>query len=203
MKKMAMALAAALMVLGVSTAFAATPSKTTTDVTHVQKVEAVKEDGTVAAADGWNLEVTEDADEVTSEIAKIYAHVVTAGNSAVSYFPTETQEALAELFGKDFDLKTLSMNEFVTLKLTGFEKITTDKVKVVFTFTTKYEVGKKVAVVLGLYNGERDAKGQYVVDWKVLEAEVLENGDLSVIFPLDVLAQMNDAVAVSMAVLSE
>ena len=145
MKKMAMALAAALMVLGVSTAFAATPSKTTTDVTHVQKVEAVKEDGTVAAADGWNLEVTEDADEVTSEIAKIYAHVVTAGNSAVSYFPTETQEALAE----------------------------------------------------------RDAKGQYVVDWKVLEAEVLENGDLSVVFPLDVLAQMNDAVAVSMAVLSE
>ena len=63
--------------------------------------------------------------------------------------------------------------------------------------------GKKVAVVLGLYNGERDAKGQYVVDWKVLEAEVLENGDLSVIFPLDVLAQMNDAVAVSMAVLGE
>ena len=203
MKKMAMALAAALMVLGVSTAFAATPSKTTTDVTHVQKVEAVKEDGTVAAADGWNLEVTEDADEVTSEIAKIYAHVVTAGNSAVSYFSTETQEALAELFGKDFDLKTLSMNEFVTLKLTGFEKITTDKVKVVFTFTTKYEAGMKVAVVLGLYNGERDAKGQYVVDWKVLEAEVLENGDLSVIFPLDVLAQMNDAVAVSMAVLGE
>lgn len=203
MKKMAMALAAALMVLGMSTAFAATPSKTTTDVTHVQKVEAVKEDGTVAAADGWNLEVTEDADEVTSEIAKIYAHVVTAGNSAVSYFSTETQEALAELFGKDFDLKTLSMNEFVTLKLTGFEKITTDKVKVVFTFTTKYEAGKKVAVVLGLYNGERDAKGQYVVDWKVLEAEVLENGDLSVVFPLDVLAQMNDAVAVSMAVLGE
>ena len=202
MKKMAMALAAALMVLGVSTAFAATPSKTTTDVTHVQKVEAVKEDGTVAAADGWNLEVTEDADEVTSEIAKIYAHVVTAGNSAVSYFPTETQEALAELFGKDFDVKTLSMNEFVTLKLTGFEKVTGDA-KVVFTFTTKYEVGKKVAVVLGLYNGERDAKGQYVVDWKVLEAEVLENGDLSVVFPLDVLAQMNDAVAVSMAVLGE
>ena len=198
MKKMAMALAAALMVLGVSTAFAATPSKTTTDVTHVQKVEAVKEDGTVAAADGWDLEVTEDADEVTSEIAKIYAHVVTAGNSAVSYFPTETQEALAELFGKDFDLKTLSMNEFVTLKLTGFEKVTGDA-KVVFTFTTKYEV----AVVLGLYNGERDAKGQYVVDWKALEAEVLENGDLSVVFPLDVLAQMNDAVAVSMAVLGE
>ena len=173
MKKMAMALAAALMVLGVSTAFAATPSKTTTDVTRVQKVEAVKEDGTFVAADGWNLEVTEDADEVTSEIAKIYAHVVTAGNSVVSYFPTETQEALAELFGKDFDLKTLSMNEFVTLKLTGFEKVT------------------------------GDAKGQYVVDWKVLEAEVLENGDLSVVFPLDVLAQMNDAVAVSMAVLSE
>lgn len=59
------------MVLGVSTAFAATPSKTTTDVTHVQKVEAVKEDGGIAAAaDGWNLEADEDADEVTSEMPR-------------------------------------------------------------------------------------------------------------------------------------
>lgn len=87
MKKMAMALAAALMVLGVSTAFAATPSKTTTDVTHVQKVEAVKEDGTVAAADGWNLEVTEDADEVTSEIAKIYGARSDRGQLCCLLFP--------------------------------------------------------------------------------------------------------------------
>ena len=62
MKRMAMALAAALMVLGVSTAFAATPSKTTTDVTRVKEVAAVLEDGTTAAADGWDLEITEDAE---------------------------------------------------------------------------------------------------------------------------------------------
>ena len=202
MKKMALALVAALMMLSMSTAFAATPSKTTTDVTQVKEVATVNEDGTTTAAKNWNLEVTEDSDEVTSEIAKIYAHVVTAGNHAVSYFPIETQEALAELFGADFDLKTLNLNEFVTLKLTGYENIGGDA-KVTFTFTTKYEVGKKVAVVVGLYNGQRDANGQYIVEWVVLGAEALENGDLCVVFPADVLAQINDAVAVSMAVLSE
>ena len=35
------------------------------------------------------------------------------------------------------------------------------------------------------------------------DALAAEDGDLSVIFPLDVLAQMNDAAAVSMAVLDE
>ena len=94
------------------------------------------------------------------------------------------------------------MNEFVTLQLNGFEKITND-VKADFTFTTKYEADKKTAVVLGLYNGQRDANGQYIVEWVVLGAEALENGDLCVVFPADVLAQINDAVAVSMAVLSE
>ena len=202
MKKLVLALAAVLMALSMSTAFAATPSKTTTDVTRVKEVAAVLEDGTTAAADGWNLEITEDTDEVTSEIAKIYPHVVTHGNTVISYFPIEVQEALAELFGEDFDLKTLNMNEFVTLQLVGFEKIAND-VKADFTFTTKYEADKKAAVVLGLYNGQRDEKGQYVVEWKVLGAAATEDGDLSVLFPLDVLAQMNDAAAVSMAVLDE
>lgn len=202
MKKMAFALAVALMTLAMSTAFAATPSKTTTDVTQVKEVVTVNEDGTTTAAEGWNLAVAEDSDEVTNEIANIYAHVVTAGNSAVSYFPAATQEALAEVVGEDVDLKTLTMNEFVTLELTGYENIT-DDAKVTFTFTTKYEAGKKVPVVVGLYNGQRDANGQYIVEWVVLDAEALENGDLSVVFPADVLAQINDAVAVSMAVLSE
>ncbi len=39
MKKDGYGFGCCMMVLGVSTAFAATPSKTTTDVTHVQKVE--------------------------------------------------------------------------------------------------------------------------------------------------------------------
>ena len=45
MKKMALALAAALMTLGMSTAFAATPSKTTTDVTQVKEVATVNDCG--------------------------------------------------------------------------------------------------------------------------------------------------------------
>ena len=36
-----------------------------------------------------------------------------------------------------------------------------------------------------------------------MEAEVLENGDIAVVFPAEVIAQMKDAVATAMAVLND
>lgn len=59
MKKFALLLASALLVLSAASAMAAVPSKTTTDVTHVKSVETVKEDGKTEAA-GWDIDVTED-----------------------------------------------------------------------------------------------------------------------------------------------
>ena len=50
MKKFALMLASALLVLSAASAMAAVPSKTTTDVTHVKSVETVKEDGKTEAA---------------------------------------------------------------------------------------------------------------------------------------------------------
>ncbi len=58
MKKFALMLASALLVLSAASAMAAVPSKTTTDVTHVKSVETVKEDGKTEAA-GWDIDVTE------------------------------------------------------------------------------------------------------------------------------------------------
>ena len=52
MKKFALMLASAMLVLSAASAMAAVPSKTTTDVTHVKSVETVKEDGKTEAA-GW------------------------------------------------------------------------------------------------------------------------------------------------------
>ena len=124
------------------------------------------------------------------------------GKSAVSYFPEEIQQAIAALLPENFKLENMTMNEFVTLTLTGNVDALMDA-KVTFTFTTKYTQDQHVVVVIGIYDGTRDANGQYVVTWIPLDAEVLENGDISVVFPAEVIAQMNDAVATAMAVLND
>ena len=211
MKKFALMLASAMLVLSAASAMAAVPSKTTvrilpffvvpTDVTHVKSVETVKEDGKTEAA-GWDIDVTEDEAPVIEEIAKIYDWVAAKGKSAVSYFPEETQQAIAALLPEGFKLENMTMNEFVTLMLTGDVDALNDA-KVVLTFTTKYTQDQHVVVVIGLYDGTRDANGQYVVTWIPLEAEVLENGDIAVVFPAEVSAQMKDAVATAMAVLND
>ena len=199
MKKFALMLASAMLVLSAASAMAAVPSKTTTDVTHVKSVETVKEDGKTEAA-GWDIDVTEDEAPVIEEIAKIYDWVAAKGKSAVSYFPEETQQAIAALLPEGFKLENMTMNEFVTLMLTGDVDALNDA-KVVL--TTKYTQDQHVVVAIGLYDGTRDANGQYVVTWIPLEAEVLENGDIAVVFPAEVIAQMKDAVATAMAVLND
>ena len=203
MKKFACVLASMLLTLSAVGAMAdAVPSKTTTDVTQVKTVEAVKEDGTVEAVTGWDIEVAEDAAPVTEEIAKIYQEVFVNGKTAVAYFPAETQEAIAALLPEGVNASKLMMNEFITLEIVGKMETATD-VKVTFTFTTKYEMDQNVVVVIGLYDGIRDANGQYNVEWVALDAEVLENGDIAVVFPAELVEQMNDAAAVAMAVLND
>ncbi len=203
MKKFACVLASMLLALSAAGAMAdAVPSKTTTDVTQVKTVEAVKEDGTVEAVTGWDIEVAEDAAPVTEEIAKIYQEVFVNGKTAVAYFPAETQEAIAALLPEGVNASKLMMNEFITLEIVGQMETATD-VKVTFTFTTKYEMDQNVVVVIGLYDGTRDANGQYNVEWVALDAEVLENGDIAVVFPAELVEQMNDAAAVAMAVLND
>lgn len=203
MKKFACVLASMLLALSAAGAMAdAVPSKTTTDVTQVKTVEAVKEDGTVEAVTGWDIEVAEDAAPVTEEIAKIYQEVFVNGKTAVAYFPAETQEAIAALLPEGVNASKLMMNEFITLEIVGQMETATD-VKITFTFTTKYEMDQNVVVVIGLYDGTRDANGQYNVEWVALDAEVLENGDIAVVFPAELVEQMNDAAAVAMAVLND
>ena len=203
MKKFACVLASMLLALSAAGAMAdAVPSKTTTDVTQVKTVEAVKEDGTVEAVTGWDIEVAEDAAPVTEEIAKIYQEVFVNGKTAVAYFPAETQKAIAALLPEGVNASKLMMNEFITLQIVGQMETATD-VKVTFTFTTKYEMDQNVVVVIGLYDGTRDANGQYNVEWVALDAEVLENGDIAVVFPAELVEQMNDAAAVAMAVLND
>lgn len=202
MKKFALMLASMLLVLSAAGAMAAVPSKTTTDVTQVKAVEIVGEDGTVVANPGWNIAVTEDDAPATEEIAKVYQHIAVKGESAISYFPADTQTAIAAVLPETVKANGLTMNEFVSLKVAGTIDAAADA-KVTYTFTTKYTQDQNVVVVLGIYDGTRDANGQYVVTWIPLAAEVQENGDIAVVFPAEVVAQINDAVATTMAVLND
>lgn len=187
MKKFALALASMLLVLSAAGAMAAVPSKTTTDVTQVKAVESTE--STLV------IEVTEDAAPVTEEIAKIYQQVAVQGKSALAYFPAATQTEIVAHASTD----KLTMNEFVTLTTEG----TPADAKTTFTFTTRYTATQKVVVVVGLYDGTRDANGQYNVEWVVLDAEVLDNGDIAVEFPAELVERMENAVATAMAVLND
>lgn len=203
MKKFALLLASAMLVMSAAGALAAAvPSKTTTDVTQVKAVEVVNADGTVVAEPSWNIVVTDDDAPVAEEITKIYDQIAVKGQAAVSYFPAETQEQIAALLPETVKATSLTMNEFISLQIAGNMETAADA-KVTFTFTTKYSADQHVVVVIGIYDGSRDANGQYVVTWIPLEAEVQENGDIVVVFPAEVVAQINDAVATAMAVLND
>ena len=191
MKKFALALASMLLVLSATGAVAAVPSKTTTDVTRVKAVESTEPT--------MLIEVTEDAAPVVEEIEKIYQHVAVKGQAAIAYFPVETQNEIIALLPEGVKGSALTMNEFVTLTTEG----TAADAKVTFTFTTRYTGDQKVVVVIGLYDGTRDANGQYNVEWVVLDAEVLESGDIAVEFPAELVERMKNAVATAMAVLND
>lgn len=191
MKKFVLALASMLLVLSAAGAAAAVPSKTTTDVTRVKAVESTEPT--------MLIEVTEDAAPVVEEIEKIYQHVAVKGQAAIAYFPVETQNEIIALLPEGVKGSALTMNEFVTLTTEG----TAADAKVTFTFTTRYTVDQKVVVVIGLYDGTRDANGQYNVEWVVLDAEVLESGDVAVEFPAELVERMKNAVATAMAVLND
>ena len=141
------------------------------------------------------IEVTEDDAPVVEEIEKIYQHVAVKGQAAIAYFPVETQNEIIALLPEGVKGSALTMNEFVTLMTEG----TAADVKVTFTFTTRYTVDQKVVVVIGLYDGTRDAN----VEWVVLNAEVLESGDIAVEFPAELVERMKNAAATAMAVLND
>ena len=123
--------------------------------------------------------------------------LVLSAAGAVAAVPSKTTTDVTRV--KAVESTEPTMNEFVTLTTEG----TAADVKVTFTFTTRYTVDQKVVDVIGLYDGTRDANGQYNVEWVVLDAEVLESGDIAVEFPAELVERMKNAVATAMAVLND
>ena len=107
-----------------------------------------------------------------------------------------------EILEKLPDIEQMEINEFITIEPIEYKEEYGD-IKTNFTFVTEYKVEQMVVVLIGVYSGEVDENGQFVVEWIVLDAVVEEDGSLSVVIPQADMLKMQDAASVAMAVLSE
>lgn len=197
MKKWMSILVAALLVFSM-TAYAAVPSKTTTNAATVVSAESATG---VEVAPEFSVAVTEDAEAVTAEITKIF-NFVTEGNAPVAYFPTEVIEKIAEKIADvAIPVATLEINEFVTIDETAYTESYGD-MKVSFSFTTVYKPSQKLVALVGIFTGEVDANGEAVVEWIAVDAAANEDGTVAVSFPAEVMLKIQSADSVSLAIVS-
>ena len=206
MKKMIALLMALVLMLAYVPAFAAVPSKTTTDNTQVKEFETVSD---VEVADTFIIQVCNDPVPVVTEIDSIFTFVNETKEAPVNYFPAETKEAIREALSaqgaadvSDTVLEKMELNEFISIESIGY-KPEYGNIRANFTFVTRYSVGQKVVAMLGIYTGKYDAQGNPIADWVVLDTEVQADGSLSVVISQDEMLRMENAEAVALAVLSE
>ncbi len=198
MKKMvAFWLVVTVLLMGI-TAFAAVPSKTTSDISQVVNRASVTK---VALSNDFTIEIVDDTELAVAEFDKIYNHAVAQGKAPVIYFSEELQSQVAEKLSPDFDLSTLELNEFVSIKAKGYQESFGD-IEAALKFATKYELNQDIVVLLGLFDGQKDASGNYNVSWTVVEAQAQEDGQLKILFPQGVMVSLQNANAAALAVLN-
>lgn len=204
MKKWIAMLLAVTMVLMVTGAYAAVPSKTTSDVGQVSGLHSVS--GAVIGSD-FTVQIAVDQAPVVQEIKALYAFVndPLSPKAPIEYFPEETQEAVREAveaaLGEEYDMTQMEINEIVTIGEVGYDEAYGD-ISVSFSLSTRYNPEQKVVALLGIYSGAVDEDGNFAVEWVVADAQVEEDGQISVILTSDTLSRFGTASTVSMAVLS-
>lgn len=230
MKKWMSALIAVILVLSMVTAFAApVPSKTTSDLT---KASAWGRTDGVTSVNGVDVTAKEpyvvvvpDTTMTLEEIDKLYDHVSTEGETPISYFDEETQNAILELLNKDNteetkalvldDLADWAINDFVTVDDNGYTEDCGD-VWVQFDVATPYQIDEngepqKMVALLGFYDGTRTEVApnvyEFNVEWMPIEAEVVATSENGAVvqgtFTKDSMLKMGESVSTAMAFMSE
>ena len=186
MKRKWIALLVALVVLtGLTTALAETPSKTTDDLTRIVKIETEKD--TTGAAIIWIEK--EASDEAKAQIQEVKSFVEQK-NKPADYFPDETQKEITALTPAGTDLAKLKLNDIVPLGI-GDYKVEYGMVYCTFRFPTEFPTDKTVIGVVG-YPG---SDGKMI--WVALETSVDTNGDLRLVFPIELMEKIaHEAVLV-------
>lgn len=194
MKKI-FALLLAIVMMSLTVAFAALPSKTSGDIATVGKLIADGDENKDIG--GLQIIIVEDetVDETLGEISE-----ATKEKTPIEFFPEDVQKKIAEKLGEDFDPKTLELNEFVALDVIGYEPEKYSTIAAPFTFETEYKVDQRVFPVIGFYDGEG-------IEWatladQFLEGEIQEDGSVNITFEDAMLARMDASPSIAMALLS-
>jgi len=198
MKKWTSILVTVLLVLSMTTAFAAVPSKTTTNTAAVTTITSVSG---AELAETFKVTVAEaDDEDVVKEIQKIYTFV-SDGNAPVEYFPVEVKEQIVAKLPETIVAADVEINEFVTIDQTDYEESYGD-VKASFRFTTVYAPEQSLVAVVGIFTGEVAENGEPIVEWIVLDAVANEDGTVEVTFTADAMLKIQNAATTSLAIIN-
>ena len=223
MKKVLTVLVALMLVLSMTTAFAAVPSKTTTPV--ITGITSATGD---PLPDGFTIEVVPDTAMTIEQVEKLY-EFVQEGNAPIDFFEPEVQNAILAKLNENKpstealtldDLKDWEINEIVSVDATNYDPTAGDVI-VSFEFATPYEVGQRMVGVLDCYDGTRTEVEPNVFEFNsekiILNAEVVEvvdekdaNGNVvgkkshvDVTFTADAIVKMQESVANALSIFSE
>lgn len=179
MKRKWIALFVVLVLLtGTTPALAETPSKTTEDLTRIVEIKTEKDKSGFALI--WIEKKASDKAEAQMEEVKTF---VEQKNKPVDYFPDETKTEITALVPAGTDITKLKLSDIVPLGI-GDYKIEFGKVYCTFRFPTVFPADKTVIGIVG-YPG---SDGKMI--WIALETSVDANGDLQLVFPIDLMEKI-------------
>lgn len=193
------------LILTVTIATAGVPSISTEDTTSVVWLST----GT-SENDPFRIYEVKTPKAVQTEIKRLYDFVNDTEEKLPpsQFFSEEIQTMLQDALPEDLALDTMLVNEIITIDEINYDQKYGD-VNVEFKFATAYEEGKTVLILLGLTHkdvseewDENEDREEYT-KWVSVEAIALENGDLLILFPQEVLLEINEATAVTMIVFNE
>lgn len=217
MKKALATLLAAVMVLSLATAFAASspvtgdlttgltvtqptsvtvnpPASTTTTTRTTTNTTAAAPATETTPALVFSLDNSPEAQARVDALKQQVLDFI-KDNALIDFFPAEIKEAIA---AETDDTADLSMDEVIALYVGNYNPAL-GQTEVTVAFTTPYTPGQPIWAVVALY----DAAGN--ITWKLVEpgiVEILDNGSVRIAFSPEIMAEMSAASAVVLAVLS-
>ena len=216
MKKWMTILVAVMLVLSMTTAFAAgVPSKTTTDTTTIVGITSATG---AQLPEGFEVQIVPDTAMTVDLIDKLVDHTK-AGNDVIDFFDPEIQNEIlnhlnankpaTEALTLD-DLRPWQIYEIVSIDAVNAEDDMSDVI-VTFQFATPYKMDQRMVGIMDNFNGERVEVEpnvfEFVSEKTVLDAEVTavteEGSQVAVTFPAEAIMKIQDSVASTLSIFSE
>lgn len=187
LKKLIGLLLAVLLLTVTGSALAATPSKTTEDMTRITEETTSGESPSTVLI--YEREIPS---EMSVAVLKEISAYVASKAAVTGYFSEAVQAEILSRVPDKTDIAALKMSEFVSLGINDYVESYGD-VTCVFQFPTEFTAEQTVVALVGY----PDSTGAII--WQALDTTVVE-GSLRIVFPTDLMLRIgHDAV---LAVLS-